>query len=109
MVLGFQCPRGDLGCAAAYATTGELDDHTRRAHLYYKADRFLQSFSVVRPVAVSALNSSPYQTALPAGAQAGPPELEPSGTSAAATAAVARHGSAADRETAPATGHSAPS
>lgn len=96
MVKGFQCPRGELGCTAAYASTGELDDHSRRAHLYYKFDRFLQSFRVVRAVEVPALNSSPYDTALPG--RAGAPELAPTGTSPAATAAARRHGAGKTRE-----------
>ncbi|MGF7235103.1 MAG: hypothetical protein ACQSGP_09110, partial [Frankia sp.] len=63
--MGFRCTRTDLGCSATYATTAELDDHTRMAHGYYKVDRLLASFSRPRRVEVASLNVSPHDTASP--------------------------------------------
>ncbi|WP_018635683.1 hypothetical protein [Parafrankia elaeagni] len=41
----YRCPRGDLGCAAVFPTTGDLDYHLKLAHGYGRLARFLASLS----------------------------------------------------------------
>lgn len=93
MPTGYRCLRDDLGCSAVYATTAELDNHTRWAHLYYRLGRFFGSFHRFRAVEVPALNIAPTDTAAispAAPVAAGPRDRAiPSGTTPAAAAAAA--------------------
>lgn len=41
----YRCPRADLGCAAVFPTTGDLDYHLNLAHGYGRLRRFLASLS----------------------------------------------------------------
>jgi hypothetical protein len=103
MPTGYRCLRDDLGCSAVYATTAELDNHTRWAHFYYRLGRFFGSFHRFRAVEVPALNIAPTDTAAidpgaavrPSTAAVPPERAIPSGTTPAAAAAAARARTAA--------------
>ncbi|MCK9898667.1 hypothetical protein CC117_14685 [Parafrankia colletiae] len=41
----YRCPRGDLGCAAVFPTTGDLDYHLNLAHGYGRLQRFFASMT----------------------------------------------------------------
>ncbi|MEX5633033.1 hypothetical protein [Parafrankia sp. FMc2] len=41
----YRCPRADLGCAAVFPTTGDLDYHLNLAHGYGRLQRFFASMT----------------------------------------------------------------
>ncbi|CAO5239195.1 hypothetical protein [Frankia sp. AgKG'84/4] len=50
MTIAYPCPRADLGCAAAFATGGDLDWHLHLTHGYRGTYRIWTSLRPPRPL-----------------------------------------------------------
>jgi hypothetical protein len=89
MMIAYRCPRADLGCASAFASSGDLDLHLRWRHGYRRFSRYLASF---RPTALPPVGGQAAVAALTAGraAQADRRAIGARGFSPAATASAAR-------------------
>ena len=64
-MISYRCPRADLGCAADFPSSGDLDSHLRWLHGYRRSARYL---AALRPLRWRPVGSVPAAAAVAAGA-----------------------------------------